>query len=68
MNRGMTVRGGMTVKQFVIPQRDLLLADEIPRMNRGMTIRDGITVRGGMTVKQFVIPQRDLEIPRQYDG
>ncbi|UVW83758.1 hypothetical protein [Wolbachia endosymbiont of Aedes albopictus] len=22
----MTVRGGMTVKQFVIPQRDLLLA------------------------------------------
>ncbi|UVW84298.1 hypothetical protein [Wolbachia endosymbiont of Aedes albopictus] len=27
MNRGMTVRGGMTVKQFVIPQLDL----EIPR-------------------------------------
>ncbi|MFP3015585.1 MAG: hypothetical protein ACEY3B_04720 [Wolbachia sp.] len=27
-----------------------MLADEIPRMNRGMT------VRGGMTVKQFVIP------------
>ncbi|WP_187297609.1 hypothetical protein [Wolbachia pipientis] len=27
-----------------------LLADEIPRMNRSMT------VRGGMTVKQFVIP------------
>ncbi|WP_261983850.1 hypothetical protein [Wolbachia pipientis] len=26
MNRGMTVCGGMTVKQFVIPQRDLLLA------------------------------------------
>ncbi|UVW84350.1 hypothetical protein [Wolbachia endosymbiont of Aedes albopictus] len=29
-----------------------VLADEIPRMNRGMT------VRGGMTVKQFVIPLR----------
>ncbi|UVW83859.1 hypothetical protein [Wolbachia endosymbiont of Aedes albopictus] len=44
-----------------------MLADEIPRMNRGMTVRGGITVRGGMTVKQFVIPQRDLlladEIP-----
>ncbi|MBC6686351.1 hypothetical protein H9I48_03835 [Wolbachia pipientis] len=55
-------RGGMTVKQFVIPQRDLCW--KIPRMNRGMTVRDGITVcggmtaRGGMTVKQFVIPLR----------
>ncbi|UVW83929.1 hypothetical protein [Wolbachia endosymbiont of Aedes albopictus] len=35
---------------------------EIPRMNRGMTVRDGMTVHGGMTVrggmkvKQFVIP------------
>ncbi|UVW83920.1 hypothetical protein [Wolbachia endosymbiont of Aedes albopictus] len=57
---GMTVCGGMTVKQFVIPQRDLLLADEIPRMNRGMTFccllaakryRGGMTVCGGMTVK-----------------
>ncbi|MBC6686739.1 hypothetical protein H9I48_06065 [Wolbachia pipientis] len=45
MNRGMTVRGGMTVKQFVIPQRDLLLADEIPRMNHGMTVCGGMTVK-----------------------
>ncbi|WP_265015844.1 hypothetical protein [Wolbachia endosymbiont (group A) of Anoplius nigerrimus] len=35
----MTVCGGMTVKQFVIPQRDLLLVDEIPRINRGMTVK-----------------------------
>ncbi|WMT84349.1 hypothetical protein NMD99_07080 [Wolbachia endosymbiont of Listronotus oregonensis] len=26
-----------------------VLADEIPRMNRGMTICGGMTVRGGMT-------------------
>ncbi|MBC6686629.1 hypothetical protein H9I48_05410 [Wolbachia pipientis] len=58
MNRGMTVRGGMTVKQFVIPQRDLLLADEIPRMNCGMT------VRGGMTVCCVLAD----EIPRRNDG
>ncbi|UVW84324.1 hypothetical protein [Wolbachia endosymbiont of Aedes albopictus] len=30
VREGITVCGGMTVKQFVIPQRDLLLADEIP--------------------------------------
>ncbi|MBC6685863.1 hypothetical protein H9I48_01135 [Wolbachia pipientis] len=58
---GMMVCGGMTVKQFVIPQRDLLLAAK--------RYRSGMTVCGGMTVKQFVIPQRDLLLaPRWYDG
>ncbi|UVW84192.1 hypothetical protein [Wolbachia endosymbiont of Aedes albopictus] len=44
MNRGMTVRdgirvcGGMTVKQFIIPQRDLLLA---PRRYNGSRRNDG---------------------------
>ncbi|WP_174516107.1 hypothetical protein [Wolbachia endosymbiont of Cardiocondyla obscurior] len=46
-----------------------MLAAEIPRMNRGMTVRDGVTIsslsrcllaakryRGSMTVKWGVIP------------
>ncbi|MFP3026414.1 MAG: hypothetical protein ACEY3L_09285 [Wolbachia sp.] len=32
-----------------------LLAAEIPRMNRGMTVRGGMMVRGGMTIS-LVIP------------
>ncbi|RLT62420.1 hypothetical protein [Wolbachia endosymbiont of Drosophila ananassae] len=27
-----------------------MLAAEIPRMNRDMTVRDGMTVRGDMTI------------------
>ncbi|UVW84316.1 hypothetical protein [Wolbachia endosymbiont of Aedes albopictus] len=59
MNRGMTVCGGMTVKQFVIPQRDLLLADEIPRMNRGMTVCGSMTVRGDSSSRYVLAGSRD---------
>ncbi|WP_454898666.1 hypothetical protein [Wolbachia pipientis] len=40
MNRGMTVRGGVTISS----SSRCLLAAEIPRMNRGMTVRGGVTI------------------------
>ncbi|WP_316659951.1 hypothetical protein, partial [Wolbachia endosymbiont of Drosophila bocqueti] len=40
MNRGMTVRGGMTISSSF----RYLLAAEIPRMNRGMTVSGGVTI------------------------
>ncbi|WP_265034711.1 MULTISPECIES: hypothetical protein [unclassified Wolbachia] len=36
---GMTVRGGMTITS----SSRCLLEDEIPRMNRGVTVRGGMT-------------------------
>jgi hypothetical protein len=46
-----------------------LLADEIPRMNRGMTVRSGMTVCGGMTIissSRYVLAG-SAEIPRRYE-
>ncbi|MBC6685832.1 hypothetical protein H9I48_00945 [Wolbachia pipientis] len=47
------------------PSSRYLLADEIPRMNRGMTVCCLLAAkryRGGMTVKWGVIPVRDTGI------
>ncbi|WMT84975.1 hypothetical protein NMD99_03100 [Wolbachia endosymbiont of Listronotus oregonensis] len=45
-----------------------MLADEIPRMNRGMTVCGSMTVRGGISSSRYLLAgSRDTMNKSRYD-